>query len=167
MRRVALVSALVLAVVPATSASPSQQGAVTGCQAGPLNYSPAPAARPGDLALGVKVHSEQAVGESPSVLWTLTLRNRTFKTVGVTYPTSQYAGVVLRRRGKVAYSWARGRGFFQAFSARTLGPKEKYVCTLGPDAINVEGLEQGRYELFAYLNAYRLNVESHGWFSVH
>jgi hypothetical protein len=164
-RRFAFVFALLLALLPA-SASPARSDAVPSCGPGPLSHATAPAARPGQLGLALAVHTEQAPGESPRAVWTLTLRNRTFKTLGITFPTSQYAEVLLRRRGKVAYSWSAGRGFFPAFSARALGPRETYVCTLGPDTLPVEGLEQGRYELRAYLKTYRLWVETHGWFSV-
>jgi len=155
----------VLLVVPASSASPSQGSAVQSCGTD-FGNSAGSSPRPGELGLKVAVHGEQAPGESPRVLWTLTLRNRTAKTLGLTFPSSQFADIVLRRKGRTAYRWSMGRGFYQAFTAKTLGPRETYVCTLGPDTINVDGLEQGRYELLAYLTAYGLRVERRGWFSV-
>ncbi len=45
------------------------------------------------------------------------------------------------------------------------------VCSLGPDELNVEGPEPGRYEQVAFLNTYGggegIRVERRGWFSIH
>jgi hypothetical protein len=73
----------------------------------------------------------------------------------LTFPTSQYANVIVRRGGRLVYSWHYRRAFFQAFTGRTLEPGATYVCTLGPDALE---LDPGRYEVIAYLNTYGLRV---------
>lgn len=171
-RRFAFVFALLLAVVPATSASPSPTQRAQTCQT--LGFQPTDAdrdARAGDVDLRVGVSQEQAVGEFPHVLWTLRLRNRTGQALRLTFPTNQYADLVLRRRGRVFHAWSWGRHFYPAFTYRTLAPHETYVCSLGPDELNVEGPEPGRYEQVAFLNTYGggegIRVERRGWFSIH
>jgi Intracellular proteinase inhibitor len=104
-------------------------------------------ARSRDLDLSVSYALETSV-MGPQARWILSLRNRTSRALRVSFPTSQYANVVLRRGGKIIYSWSAKRGFAQAVSGRRLGAGATYVCTLGPDPLD---LEPGRYELIAHL----------------
>jgi Intracellular proteinase inhibitor len=86
------------------------------------------------------------------VSWILVLRNKTDKTLRFDFPTSMYANVVVHRAGKRAYSWAWGLAFLQAFTNRTLGPRETYTCALASDELDFDALEPGRYHVSAYLN---------------
>jgi Intracellular proteinase inhibitor len=94
----------------------------------------------------------------------LSLRNRTSRALRLTFPTTGYGVVVLRRRGRVVY--ASNSGFFPAFTSRTLAPRETYLCTLGPDELDVENLEPGRYEQVATIHTTRFHVRRRDWFSV-
>ena len=49
------------------------------------------------------------------------------------------------------YRWSRGVGFTQALWCRTLAPHETYVRSLHPSALDTNSLEDGRYELVAWL----------------
>lgn len=82
------------------------------------------------------------------VRWTLSLRNRTSKALRLSFRSSQYADVVLRQGGRTVYSWSDHRVFLTVITALRLGAEETYVCSLGPDPLD---LEPGRYELIAYL----------------
>jgi hypothetical protein len=138
---------LLLAAVPAASASRAG-GEISHCK---TFYSGVPvydrSARPRDLDLNVSY----ALGTSVTgaqVRWILSLRNRTSRALRLSFPTSQYANVVLRQGGKTIYSWSSNRVFAQAVTARRLGAGATYVCALGPDPLD---LEPGRYELIAHL----------------
>jgi hypothetical protein len=145
--RAVLSLVLLLATVPAASASRAG-GEISHCKTSSSGVRVSDrSARPRDLDLRVSY----ALGTSvtgPQVRWILSLRNRTSTALRVRFPTSQYANVVLRRGGKIIYSWSANRGFAQVVSARRLGARETYVCSLGPDPLD---LEPGRYELIAHL----------------
>jgi hypothetical protein len=147
--RAALSLVLLLAPVPAASASRAVRE-ISDCRTFPLSY-PVPvsprSARPRDLDL--KVRSSLATSVTgPQVRWIISLRNRTSRALRVRFPTSQYGNVVLRQSGKIVYSWSSHYAFAQVISARRLGARATYVCSLGPDPLD---LEPGRYELIAYL----------------
>jgi Intracellular proteinase inhibitor len=143
--RAALSLVLLLAAVPAASASRGDE--ISHCKT--LSNVPRSdrSARARDLDLSVRYAPEASV-TGPKVRWALSLRNRTSTALRVSFPTSQYANVVLRRGGKVVYSWSYRRAFLPSFFARRLGARETYLCSLGPDPLD---LEPGRYELIAYL----------------
>jgi hypothetical protein len=136
-----------LAAVPATSASRAG-GEISECR-NLYRVSASPrSARPRDLELRVS-YSLQTSATGPQVQWTLSLRNRISRALRLSFPTSQYANVVLRRSGKIMYSWGSHRAFLQVVTARRLPARTTYVCSLGPpDPLD---LEPGRYELIAYL----------------
>jgi hypothetical protein len=146
----ALFFSALLFVVPAASTSNAANGGPEQCRS---MISSAPradrSARPSDLDFSV-AYSAAPSAVGARVRWTLTLRNRARKSVGLTFPTSQYADVVVRQGGEVKYRWSSRRGFFQAFTGRTLGPRSVYKCYLGPDRLD---LEPGRYEVIAYLTS--------------
>jgi hypothetical protein len=75
------------------------------------------------------------------------------------HPSSRYAGVVLRRMGRVVYS-TRG-GEFHAFWSWTLPPRATFVCSLTPDALDPDTLPTGRYDLSANLNLYPFGLQAH------
>jgi hypothetical protein len=154
MGRVALTLILLLAAVPAATASRTATGAVEECRWPAQSARADRVARPGEVDLNVSFVGEMSPA-GPRARWRLSARNRTKKALALVFPTSQYANVVVRKGGAVVYSWDRRRAVFPAFHARTLRPRENYVCELAPDRID---LEPGRYELIAYLTTYRLRV---------
>jgi hypothetical protein len=105
------------------------------------------------------VSSQWAIHRAHNVTWVLTLRNRTNKALGLNFLSSKYADVALRRQGTTVYSWASGKGFYQAFWSRKLAPHETYACSLAPDELDFDSLETGRYELIAGLNLADLRVQ--------
>jgi hypothetical protein len=151
--RVALALALLLAAASAAPA-PGANGKLPDCQTLFDTAWPTRAARPGEVEL-TAAYSASPSAAGSRVTWTLRLRNRTGTRLGLSFPTSQYANVIVRRGGRLVYSWHFRRVFFQAFTGRTLEPGETYVCRLAPDALE---LEPGRYEVIAYLSTYRLRV---------
>jgi Intracellular proteinase inhibitor len=144
-RLVALVVILV-ALAPAASASQTDTTPIADCgtRDNPA-VRPVRAARPRDLDFGVRYSTD-----GTRVRWVLSLRNRTRRTVGIAFPTSQYADVLVRKGGRVEHWWGWRRAFFQAFTHRILRPRETYVCALQPARLD---LEPGRYELHAYLTS--------------
>jgi hypothetical protein len=169
-RQLALAIALILPVVPVAAASQSKDQSVENCEPSLESMPSADDARARDLKLKVAYSRQDVAGDPPSVLWTLSVRNRTARAVRLTFNSSRYANVVMRRNGRVAYSWSRGRGVYDAITYKTLGPHEAYVCTLGPDSI--EDLQPGRYRVIARLNTWwprtfaPLRVEARRWFFV-
>jgi hypothetical protein len=144
--RAVLSLVLLLAAVPAASASRAG-GQISHCK---TFYGVPPSdrsARPRDVELRVSYSLERSV-TGPDVRWILSLRNRTSSSLGLRFPTSQYANVVLRRGAKIMYSWSSQRVFLPAVTVRRLGPRATYVCSLARDLLD---LEPGRYELIAYL----------------
>ena len=95
--------------------------------------------------------SPQWSASGDRVAWVLSLRNVTDKRLGLAFPTGQYADVALVRGGRAVYRWSRGMGFHQAFVFRTLEPRKTYVCTLSQSSLDTSTLENGRYQLFAWL----------------
>jgi hypothetical protein len=150
-----LVAALAffVAAVPAASFPTARGNVPEPCRTLSDGARTARAARPGEIDLSATYSSPSAAGSQ--VTWTLRLRNRTRTRLGLRFPTSQYANVIVRQGGGLKYSWHFHKVFFQAFTGRTLEPGETYVCRLGPDALE---LEPGRYEVIAYLTTYRLRV---------
>jgi hypothetical protein len=145
--RAVLSLVLVLAAVPAASASRAG-GEISHCETSLSGVRVSDrSARPRDLDLSVSYALETSV-TGPQVRWILSLRNRTSSALRVSFPTSQYANVVLRQGGEIIYSWSANRVFAQAVTARRLDARATYVCILGPDPLD---LEPGRYELIAHL----------------
>lgn len=144
--RAVLSLVFLLAAVPAASASRAG-GEVSGCR----TLRPVPvslrSAGPRDLDLRVRYSLATSV-TGPQVRWIISLRNRSSRALRVRFPTTQYANVVLRQSGKIVYSWGSQYVFAQVVTGRRLGARETYVCSLGPDPLD---LEPGRYELTAYL----------------
>jgi hypothetical protein len=99
-------------------------------------------------------------------MWTLTVRNHSDQALGLTFRTNQYGNVVVRRAGRVVYSWDSRRGFFHAFTYRTLAPHETFACALTPDELDFGSLERGRYQVLAYLNTYPFSVRARHSFSI-
>ena len=118
----------------------------------PSRISRAARARDVELRLRYSVDSSHTL---PRALWVVSLRNRTRETLTLTFPTSQYADVVVRRGSVIRYRWSLGRVFLQAFSSRTLRPSETYICTLGPDPLVVG---PGPYTVIASLSTSRIRV---------
>ena len=143
----AVLSLVLLAAVPAASASRAG-GEISHCKTF-LSGVPISdrSARSRDLDLSVSYALVTSVA-GPQVRWTLSLRNRTSRALRLSFRSSQYANVVLRQRGKIMYSWSSYRAFLQVFTARRLGARATYVCSLDPDVLD---LEPGRYELIGYL----------------
>lgn len=154
MGRVALMLTLLLAAVPAATASRTVAGAVEDCRWPTQSARSDRVARAGEVDVNVSFVGEMSTA-GPRARWRLSARNRTKKALALVFPTSQYANVVVRKAGAVVYSWHHRRAFLQAFHGRTLRPRENYVCDLGSDPLI---LEPGRYELMAYLTTYRLRV---------
>lgn len=145
--RAVLSLVLVLAVVPAASASRAG-GEISHCKTYSSGLSVSDRlARPRDLDLSLSYALETSV-TGPRVRWILSLRNRSPRALRLSFPSSQYANVVLRQGGKIIYSWSANRGFAAVVSGRRLGARATYVCSLGPDPLDVE---PGRYELIAHL----------------
>lgn len=119
-------------------------------------------ARPRDLDLRVS-YSLETSAAGPQVRWILGLRNRTSKSLGLSFPDRQYANGILRRGAEILYSWDADRGFAQVFSARRLGPRATYICSLGPDRLD---LEPGRYTLIACLASKSVPVRTRRSFAV-
>ena len=149
--RAVLPLVLFLAAVPAASASPTG-GEIPHCK--PLWSDELPPsdreAQAQDLELSVRYTWETALPAGQHVRWILSLRNRTSLALHLSFRSTQYANVMLLRGGRIVYSWDAKYGFGQSLTARRLGPRETYVCRLGPDLLD---LEPGRYELVAYLNS--------------
>ena len=106
-------------------------------------------ARSSDLDLAVAYVAE-STSAGTRVGWRVTLRNRARKALLLSFPTSQYADVVVRKGGERRHLWSWRIKFQQMVTARTLGPRETYTCTLRPTVLE---LEPGRYELIAYLTS--------------
>ena len=156
MSRVVLSLVLLLAAVPAASASRAGSE-ISHCRTF-LRGIPATdrSAQPRDLDLRVSYSLETSV-TGGQVRWTLSLRNRTSSALRLSFPTSQYANIVLRQSGKIVYSWSSHRAFAQVITARRLGPGATYVCNLGPDPLD---LQPGRYELIANLASRNVPVRT-------
>jgi hypothetical protein len=140
----------VLALLFAAPAAPTSSAAngIPECGGGGTART-ARLARSSDLDFAVAYVAEPS-SAGTRVGWRVTLRNRTRKAVVLSFPTSQYADVIVRRGGERRHRWSSRKAFFQAFTARTLGPRETYTCTLRPTVLE---LEPGRYELIAYLTS--------------
>lgn len=136
-----------LLVVPAAPTSSAANG-LPECGGGGLSR-PARLARSSDLDFAVAYVAEPSPAGT-RVGWRVTLRNRTRKSVVLSFPTYQYADIIVRRGGERRHVWSWRKAFQQAFTARTLGPRETYTCTLRPTVLE---LEPGRYELIAYLTS--------------
>jgi hypothetical protein len=142
------VLALVLLLAAGAAASTPRAGAeISHCRTffgAPLSDR---SARPRDLDLQVSYAPGTSI-TGTQVRWTLSLRNRTSKVLRLGFPSSQYAEVVVRQGGRTVYSWSDHRVFLPVVTALRLEAGETYVCSLGPDPLD---LEPGRYELIAYL----------------
>jgi Intracellular proteinase inhibitor len=144
--RAVLSLVLLLAAVPAASASRTG-GEISHCRTFGVIPPTHRSAQPRDLDLKVSYSLETSV-TGGQVRWTLSLRNRTSSALRLSFPTSQYANVILRQGGKIVYSWSSDRVFAQVVTSRLLGARATYVCSLGPDLFD---LEPGSYEVTAYL----------------
>jgi hypothetical protein len=154
--RVVLSLVLLLAAVPAASASRAGSE-ISHCRtflSGILATDRS--AQPRDLDLRVSYSLETSV-TGGQVRWTLSLRNRTSSALRLSFPTSQYANIVLRQSGRIVYSWSSHRAFAQVITARRLAPGATYVCNLGPDPLD---LQPGRYELIANLASRNVPVRT-------
>jgi Intracellular proteinase inhibitor len=150
MSRAVLPLVLLLAAVPAASAS-RPGGEIPHCKTLLSEVPPSDrSARPQDLELSVRYTLETVLPAGQRVRWILNLRNRTSRALRLSFPSSRYANVVLRRGGRVVYSWSYRRFFLDVVTARRLGARATYVCSLGPDLLD---LEPGRYEVVAYLSS--------------
>ena len=156
MRRLALCFALLLAAALAQTGTSAGPGEVPRCGGFTPGLAPDRPVRAGDVVL--RVSRQLAIPGDDRVTWILTLRNRTNKALGLTFSSSQYAHVVLRRRGATVYSWAWGRGFYPATWQGTLAPHETHACSLAPDELDFDSLETGRYEVLAELNLIPFDV---------
>ena len=136
-----------LLLVPAAATSSAANGLPECGGGGPSRT--ARLARSSDLDLAVAYLAEPS-SAGTRVGWRVTLRNRTRKALVLSFPTSQYADVIVRRGGERRHLWSWRKAFFQLLTARTLGPRETYTCTLRPTVLE---LEPGRYELIAYLTS--------------
>lgn len=138
-----------LLALPAATASGAPAKEPANCDFRVEDFRNTRAARVGDLELRV-AYSAVTSTRGPRVQWVLTLRNRSRKGLWLAFPTSQYANVVVRQGGRIRHSWHFGQLFFQAFTARSIGPRQTYVCTLRPAPLD---LEPGRYEVLAHLTS--------------
>jgi hypothetical protein len=138
-----------LLAVPAAAAAGAPATEPESCDIRVEDFRNTRPAKKGELDLEV-AYSAVTSAKGPRVQWVLTLRNRTRKARFLTFPTSQYANVVVRQGGRIRHSWHFGHAFFQAFTARSIRPRQTYVCTLRPAPLD---LEPGRYEVVAYLTS--------------
>ena len=153
---------VVLAGLAAAVANPTRGDEVPRCASG--DFSPQPGVAP--ARAGQVVLRLSSVRGERDVTWILTTRNRTTHAVGLIFPSSPYADVVLRRRGRAVYAWSEGRGVYPAFWYRTLAAGETYTCSLAPDTLDFDSLQSGRYHLIGFLNTYQLSVQSDRTFTI-
>ena len=111
-----------------------------------------------DLKLSASAEWSSA-GDATRVTWIVRLTNRTDSALRVVHRSGRYAGIVLRRMGRVVYS-TRG-GEFHAFWAWTLPPRATHVCSLTPDALDPDALPTGRYDVSTNLNLSPFDLQSH------
>jgi hypothetical protein len=138
-----------LLAVPAATASGAPAKEPESCDIRVEDFRNTRPARVGELDFEV-AYSAVSSARGPRVQWVLTLRNRTRKALYLAFPTSQYGNVVVRQGGRIRHSWHLGHAFFQAFTARSIRPRQTYVCTLRPALLD---LEPGRYEVLAHLTS--------------
>ena len=155
MRWFAAAVVLLVIFVPARSASPA-----AGAPPCTATGSDAPADRPArarDLKLRVAAEWS-AKPNDDQVTWILKLQNRTNQALRLTFASSMYGNVVLRRSRRTVYRWDSGKGFYQAVWYSTVAPRETFACSLSRDVLDLERLGSGRYQLLAYLNLYPFDV---------
>ncbi|HET7856101.1 MAG TPA: hypothetical protein VFL41_06550 [Gaiellaceae bacterium] len=114
--------------------------------------------RVGDVKVSVSAEWASA-GDAGRVTWIVKVTNRTDAALRLVHPSSQYAAVILRRMGRVAYSTRRGG--YPAFWTWTLPPRATVACSLVPDALDQDTLKTSRYDVAVHLNLSPVAVEAH------
>lgn len=152
MRRFVLSIALITAAGVAAPATPAPGSQVPTCPTFAGQGAEGRAVRARDVEL--RLSAEWA--DENRVTWILRLQNRTNDPLRLTFPSSSYANVAVRRSGANVYSWRRGD--LPAFWSMTLPPRESLVCSLSPDVLDISRLEPGRYVVVASLNLYPFDV---------
>ena len=91
------------------------------------------------VALDAQPTPLRAGGE---VSWRLTVSSRAVEGHSLTFPTSQFADVILEREGSEHYRWSDGRLFAQVVTEQRLEPGATWTIMLD-DTLDVE---PGAYE---------------------